>query len=461
MNLKGQSASRLWRRFLTSMGQWTEKLAMRLGALLRDAQHVQALALWIAAFATGLIAVEYARVFKFFETRLLTTNDLHPYAVFLISPLCLTIAWYLVRRWSPEAGGSGIPQIMAANEMDYRTHQPAVDRLLSIRAAGIKVFSSLLAIAGGAAIGREGPTLQISACVFHFFGRRVRRFYPHLDSHTWIIAGSAAGLASAFNTPLGGIVYAIEEMGTLHFHRVKTSLFTSVIIAGLVSQWLLGPYLYLGFPKVSAGSFEFLPYAFLAGLLSGSLGACFGAFLGKAVRWRSKFTGVRAQLLIALGCGIFMAGLIWLTRSAGGSGGEVIGQLLFDHQHANPLIVVYRFLGTGISYLSGAAGGIFSPSLAVGATFGSLLEQLFKTGHGNLMVLLGMIGFLTGVTRTPFTSFILVLEMTDRHSAIFPMMVSALIANGAAHLIKTEGFYEVMKEKFLTHADPVKSDHSI
>jgi H+/Cl- antiporter ClcA len=102
-----------------------------------------------------------------------------------------------------------------------------------------------------------------------------------------------------------------------------------------------------------------------------------------------------------------------------------------------------------MAYLTGAAGGIFSPALAIGAALGSFLSHLLHSDHGNLMVLLGMIGFLTGVTRTPFTAFILVLEMTDRHSAIFPMMLTAVVAQSAAHLVDRDGFYEHMKERWL------------
>lgn len=415
---------------------------------LKDQSNSQALTLWVAAFLTGFVAVEYARIFKFLESKVFWLNEQNPYYIFAVAPVCLTLAAWVVQRWAPQAGGSGIPQIMAANEMDYRSQSSAVDKLLSLRVAFVKILSSLLAIGGGAAIGREGPTLQISACIFHFFGQRLRRYFPKVDSHTWIIAGAAAGLASAFNTPLGGIVYAIEEMGTLHFQKVKTSLFTSVIIAGLVSQWLLGPYLYLGFPVLTTISFQFLPYACVVGLLSGGLGALFGLLLAKAVHWKGKFKTLRSQLFIAILCGTAIAGIIWLNKDAIGSGAEVMGEMLFHGQSANPLLVVYRFLATGISYLSGAAGGIFSPSLAAGATFGSLLDQILVTGHKNLMILLGMIGFLTGVTRTPFTSFILVLEMTDRHSAIFPMMLCALIASGAARLVSAEGFYETMKHRF-------------
>lgn len=426
-------------------------------SFLIDQQKVQAIALWIAACVTGLVAVQYARVFKVLEAQYLAVAESRPLEALLLSPILITLAWWLVRRFSPEAGGSGIPQILAANELDFRHHSSTVDKLLSPRVGLVKLFSSLLAVAGGAAIGREGPTLQISACIFHFFGNRVRKYFTYIDSHTWIIAGAAAGLASAFNTPLGGIVYAIEEMGTLHFHRVKTSVFSAVILAGLMSQWLLGPYLYLGFPKLTADSFLFLPYAVLAGILSGATGAGFGELLSRSNQWKARVIKGRSEWLLALACGVALSALIWLSHDSSGSGKDVINRVLFTSENSTFPTFIYRIAATTFSYISGAAGGIFAPSLSAGAALGSALDVIMSTGHKNLMIMISMIGFLTGVTRTPFTSFILVLEMSDRHSAIFPMMVTAVIANGAAHFVASSGFYEKVKAQFIKDSETTLS----
>lgn len=416
-----------------------------------DPQNTQALALWSAALITGLVAVEYAQLFKFCEHSFLRVYDHNPYLIFIISPLALGLSRLCILKFSPEATGSGIPQVMAANEVDYKHHGPLVDRLLSLRVAVVKIISSVLTVSGGGAIGREGPSLQISACIFHFFEKRIRKLQPNIDSHTWIIAGSAAGLAAAFNTPLGGIVYAIEEMGSLHFHKVKTSLLSSVIIAGLVSQWLLGPYLYIGVPKLlNALSLQALPYALIAGILCGGLGGVFGNALAALVKWRAKFNGNHfRQVMIAALSGVVLSALIWFDRNNAGSGTELIRGLLLGGQHSTPFSGAGRFLATVITYFSGSAGGVFAPAMAAGAAIGSSLEHLIGSGHPNLLILLGMIGFLTGVTRTPFTSFILVLEMTDRHSAIFPMMVCALVANRMAKVINVHGLYEITKLKYM------------
>jgi H+/Cl- antiporter ClcA len=424
----------------------------RIERLLKDPAHIQTAGLWTSAILAGFTSVAFAKLFRSAEAWFQHLAARAPYSPLFLSPLMFLAAWFVVRKYAPEASGSGIPQIMAANEIDYSTHRAFVNRLLGLRTAVVKVLSSLLCILGGGAIGREGPTLQISTSVFHFFGRQVRRFLPNVSEHTWVVAGAAAGLASAFNTPLGGIVYAIEELGLVHFHKIRTALISGVIVSGLVAQWILGSYLYLGFPKLMAIPFSFLPASILNGVVSGLLGALFGRILIGLVNYRLSFKKTSHLAGITMLSGLVMAALLVCDRRAGGTGIDLTMDFLFNGETSSLFLVAARFFGTIAAYLSGAAGGIFSPSLSIGATVGSYLAALLGSDHANLMVLLGMIGFLTGVTRTPFTSFILVLEMTDRHSAIFPMMLAAVTAQWVAHLIDSKSFYEHMKEKYVQQA---------
>jgi H+/Cl- antiporter ClcA len=363
----------------------------------------------------------------------------------------------LVRWIAPEAGGSGIPQVLAANDLNQKHHRSFVNRILSLKVTVVKIVSSLVCLIGGGAIGREGPTVQISASIFQFFRRFSRKIHPTHDAQPWIVAGAAAGLASAFNTPLGGLVYAIEELGVTHFQKLRIHLFSAVIIAGLVSQWLHGNYLYLGFPQLNSAGFSFLPMAIMVGVASGLLGAVFGKILSYLVQKTAMIKKVSMAMLLALGCGVVLSGLTFLDQRAAGSGKEVIMDLLFHGQTAGLMLVLLRFVSTLATYVSGVAGGIFAPSLAIGAALGSAMAQIFHDPNGNLMMMLGMIGFLTGVTRTPFTSFVLVLEMTDRHSAIFPMMLAAIGASATAHFIDPRSFYEIMRERFVLLAEKEKS----
>jgi H+/Cl- antiporter ClcA len=167
--------------------------------------------------------------------------------------------------------------------------------------------------------------------------------------------------------------------------------------------------------------------------------------MGKKGKAQSFGTG----LTWALGCGFIVAGLAVLDSRLSGSGSQLMNDLLFRGQQSDGTVLAGRFGSMTASYLAGGGGGIFAPSLSAGACLGSWMGVLFHGVSSNLMVLLGMIAFLTGVTRTPFTSFVLVLEMTDRHSAIFPMMVAALAAEAAGRFIQRRGFYEVMKDRFL------------
>jgi H+/Cl- antiporter ClcA len=356
----------------------------------------------------------------------------------------------VVHRFAPEAAGSGIPQVMAANETEYVGENcKLVDRLLSMRMAGVKLLSSLFGVLAGGANGREGPTIQIGASVFHFFGKRFRRFLPDTNEHIWVVAGAAAGLASAFNTPLGGIVYAVEELGIVHFHKIRSALISAVIVSGLMSQWLIGSYLYLGLPEIQAMKFSLIPVIAVTGALSGFLGAVFGLCLWMLMQFRRKLRSTSQLALLAIVCGLAMAALSLLDPRASGPGTRVIGNFLFEHQTSSLKILAIRFISPMVSYISGAAGGIFAPALAMGAAIGAFLADFLSVTNNNLLVLVGMTGFLTGVVRTPFTSFILVLEMTDRHSAVFPMMLGALVAQWVAHAVTPHSFYELAKHRYL------------
>jgi H+/Cl- antiporter ClcA len=437
-----------------SFGRWAfafgqslaQKLLRRANAIVADHANLQAVGLWSAALATGGLAVLYASAFRSIESQAVQLIGFDPRWSFALGPPGFLGAWWLVRRFAPEAGGSGIPQVMAAAELPYDMNNSRfIDRLLGMRTAGVKIVSSLLCLAGGGAIGREGPTLQVGSAIFHFFGVQVRRFYPASDERTWVIAGSAAGLASAFNTPLGGIVYAIEELAITHFHRIRTALFSAVIISGLVSQVVLGSYLYLGYPVLKPMHASVWPFVFITGIVSGIAGAAFSRSLIYLLAYKRRLKKPVWFGAFALGCGVVCAALNYYSVENLGPGTPLINRILFSGEMATWAMTFSRMLATAVAYVSGAAGGVFSPSLTIGACLGSKIAYLAGIPNSNLLAMLGMIGFLTGLTQTPFTSFILVLEMSDRHSAIFPMMVTALAANAASRLISNHSFYELVK----------------
>lgn len=172
---------------------------------------LNALPFWIGALVTGLVAVVYAKLFLWAEQGSMYIFHKAGWFIFLFTPVCFVLAWWVVKRFSPFARGSGIPQVSAAIELSNPRHNYKVEKLLGIRVIVVKICSSLMMAFGGGVIGREGPTIQIAASIFKKINDWLPAWYPKISKRNMIVTGAAAGLASAFNTPLGGIVFAIEN----------------------------------------------------------------------------------------------------------------------------------------------------------------------------------------------------------------------------------------------------------
>lgn len=416
---------------------------------------MQAFPFWIASLLTGLVAVLYTKLFGFAEYLLQAVLHWHSWIIFFLTPICFFTAWLVIQKFAFNARGSGIPQVMAAIDLCTPKHEHKVGRLLSVRIILVKICSSLLMVLGGGAIGREGPTIQIAGSIFHTIQRMTPKTWPKLSKQGFILTGAAAGLAAAFNTPLGGVVFAMEELAKIHVRYFRTALFSAVIIAGLTAQALLGSYLYLGYPDVrNLGIKIFLGVLFTA-IIAGTLGGLMCKVIIKIMRWKSSFNKTKSiAFVIAAGLVVAMFGYA-LSNEVLGSGKELMNRILFtSEKYSSWHTVLMRTIGPIICFNTGAAGGVFAPSLAAGASVGSFLAGLFEIGgsSANILILSGMVGFLTGVTRTPFTSAILVLEMTDRHSVIFHLMIAAMVSNMAALLIDKHSFYEQLKKGYVNDA---------
>ncbi|GAB4010204.1 chloride channel protein [Spirosoma migulaei] len=424
---------------------------------------LQSLPFWVASLLTGLVAVGYEELFVWAEKTSFTWIQTHPMLVFVTTPIALLLSWLVVVKLAPAARGSGIPQVMAGIELSNPVTHGRTEYLLSMRVAIVKVLSSVLLLMGGGVIGREGPTIQISAAIFRAINRLQPAGWPQLSRQIALVTGGAAGLAAAFNTPLGGIVFVVEELTQTHITRFRTAVFTAVIIAGMTAQAIQGPYLYLGFPKVTVSTGWFLGVVVLVAMVSGLAGAVFAKALLWVNAYRRRFRTSREQAVWVASCGLVLAGLAYLVGTdAVGTGKPIINRLLFQNDHLTPwYLFPVRFAGMALSYSSGAAGGVFATSLSAGAILGDGLARLIRVtpSDTNLVILVSMVSFLTGVVRSPFTAAILVLEMTDRHSAIFQLLLGGLMAQGAASLVDPVSFYEHLKVGFVkeTMAQPVGS----
>lgn len=414
---------------------------------------LNAVPFWIGSLITGVVAVVYARIFAWAE---FTTEYIYHHQgwmLFLLTPLCFVLGWYIVHRWAPYARGSGIPQVTAAIELSNPKHNFMVEKLLGLRIAVIKIISSTITIFGGGAIGREGPTIQISASIFKKINDWLPSWYPKVSKQNMIVTGAAAGLASAFNTPLGGIVFAIEELTKTHFNFFKSALLTGVIVAGLTALTLLGPYLYLGYPQTANPGRWIILAVIPVALITGVAGSGMGTLILFLMKKKKALKGIFRTAIYCVICGLILASCAYFfdVRTLG-SGKELMETTLFTaNKNVAWYVPILRIVGPVLSFSTGAAGGIFAPSLSAGASIGAVISgwlQLTPSGT-NIMILCGMAGFLTGITRSPFTSSILVIEMTNDHNVIFHLMLTALLANMIATAWSKHAFYDHLKNQYI------------
>ena len=414
---------------------------------------LNALPFWVGAFITGLISVLYAKLFLWAESGTNYIYHQSRWLFFIITPFCFVLAWWLVKKYSPYAKGSGIPQVTAAIELANPKHNYKVNKLLSLRVLFIKIVSSLVMILGGGVVGREGPTIQISASIFKKINDLLPEWYPKISKRNMIVTGAAAGLASAFNTPLGGIVFAIEELTKTHFSYFKSALLTGVIIAGLTALNILGPYLYLGYPQTNGVSVSIILIIIPVAIIAGVSGSGMGSGILFLLKKRNAIVNNFKTILYIIICGLIIATLaIFIDSRTFGSGKEIMLTTLFTNdKHLEWYIPILRIIGPVISFSTGASGGIFAPSLSAGASIGAAISGWVHLSgtETNLVILCGMVGCLTGITRSPFTSSILVIEMTNDHNIIFYLMVTALVANLISNFISKHSFYDHLKDQFI------------
>lgn len=427
-----RAMKRLRRSPLTSPRQWLRRIVF-----------------WTGAVMVSIVAIAFAQVADAASTAFAAVTTRYPLAALVITPAGLVVAVLLTRRVFPGAQGSGIPQVIASMHI---ADPKVIERVLSLRIAVGKVALTLLGLLCGASIGREGPTVQVGASVMQWLGNWMR--LPHADAQrALVLAGGAAGVSAAFNTPLAGVVFAIEELSHSFEARTSGTVLTAVIISGIATLALVGNYAYFG----STGAQFDLGRAWVAvgvcGVLGGLLGGIFSELLvrfaagmpGRAGKWLG-----RRPLLFAALCGLALAGLGLLSDGATyGTGYNQARSLVEEHAAVPVTFFLLKLAATSVSYLSGIPGGIFAPSLAIGAGLGQAVTMLMPHGPTGAIVLLGMVGYFAGVVQAPITATVIVLEMTANQRMTIPVMATAMLAFGVSRLICRRPLYGALAKRFL------------
>ena len=371
----------------------------------------------------------------------------------VITPAGLMLIVWLTRKFFPGAEGSGIPQTLIA--IEGRGGKALAEQLLSFRIAVGKVLLTVMGLFSGASIGREGPTVHLGAAIMYALGRYVHLPARYLERGL-IMTGGGAGIAAAFNTPLAGIVFAIEEMARSFDRRNSSMILIGVILAGMTAIYVhQDNYNYYGTSPVGLDFSWVWLGVVVCGVTGGLLGGLFSSVLIHGSRLLRPYTQ-RHYLLIAGACGLVIALIGVLSDGQAFGTGYMEARQIVSCTGTDSCTVetglmypVYKILATVASYLSGIPGGIFAPSLASGAGLGSDLASLFPVELASTIVILGMVGYFSGVVQTPITAFVIVMEMTDNQDLVLALMATSLIASGASKLVCKKPIYYALAENFM------------
>lgn len=430
-------------------------------------QWKRRIALWSGAVLVALAAILFAKASTWSYELFLRILAYGAWIPLILTPLAFGLLSWVTEGRLRAARGSGIPQVIATLHVEDEGFRA---RMLALPIAASKMALTLIALAVGASIGREGPTVHVGAGLFYSLGRRFG-FTDAKAISRFILAGGACGIAAAFNTPLAGVIFAIEELAGTFEHRFSGLLLTAVFVGGVVSLGIMGNYAYFGTVRIDLP----LGYAWLAvllcGLVCGLLGGLFARLILLARRGPLALVGrlrSHSPVLFATGCGLALAAIGVLSHgSVYGTGYDQARAIVQGAaQMPGESFGIAKLAANVVSYWAGIPGGIFSPALAVGAGIGHNIAHFLPHVPAAAVVLLGMSAYLSGVTGAPLTSSVIAMELTDNQAMVIPIMAACLLARAAASLFSPTPVYRDFAERMVrefeeqqaAHASPLAAD---
>jgi H+/Cl- antiporter ClcA len=364
----------------------------------------------------------------------------------------VTLSLWLVRRFAPEAGGSGVQEVEGTlsglrGPVRWRAVLP------------VKFLGGLAAIGSGMVLGREGPTIHSGSALGAMIGGYLRLRLE--DVKSIVAAGAGAGLAAAFNAPLAGIIFVTEEMREEFDYNFVS--FQSVVLACcmsvIVNDWWLGQGPFLPVVELAPVPLFAAPLFLLLGGLLGAFGVLFNALMVGSVRF---FARVRRHHLVFEGValGVAIAALVWLWPDSVGGGEGLVERVLAREPALVLLLALFaaRTVVTAVSYGSGVPGGIFAPMLALGTLAGLAFDQIAGVflpdayHPPGVLAVAGMGALFAATVRAPLTGIVLVLELTGVHQGGLTVVVTCLSATFTAQALGGRPIYRVLLENVL-HQD--------
>lgn len=355
------------------------------------------------------------------------------------------IALWLVWRFAPEATGSGIPHlksfVLGERTLEWR-------RLLPV-----KFVAGLVGIGGGLALGREGPTIQMGGATGLMVSGWFRVKIGEGERKALVAAGAGAGLAAAFNAPLAGVMFVLEELAGSFTPIVFVAAFLASVTADVVSRVLTGEMPVFPLHDMPAPNVRTVPAALALGVVCALIGILFNRCLLKSLdlyerlRWPKWVVGALAGAFVGLASGLY--------PGVAGGGGALVERALSGEIVLAwlPALLVARFLLTMTSYGTGAAGGIFAPLLVIGALGGLAFGQVVHAAvpswaaEPQAFAVIGMGGVLTAIVRAPLTGIVLMIELTGKYDFMLPLLACCLVAYGVAEALRDVPIYEALRER--------------
>lgn len=361
----------------------------------------------------------------------------------VLSPAVFAVSLWIVVRYFPATSGSGVPQSIAAQHV---TSQADRQHLLGFPVCVAKFLLVILALLGGASLGREGPSVQIGAALMLLFANITRA--P--DKRTFITAGAAAGLAAAFNTPITGIAFLLEDMLKGKPFKDRLTMLMIILLSGIAAIAVTGSYDYYGHIKTEMIVWDVWMPVIVISIICGLAGSVFNILIINGRKYICSLFGgfgKKKPVMFAAVCGFGVALLGLATGGVTfGSGYEIGHDLLHGVTAPAWWHPFAKMAATVISVFSGIPGGTISPALSIGATIGGAASQVFPGVPVSVIVLLAIAGYFAAFTQSPITATVIVLEITGMSSAVIPLLAVSVLSAAFSRVLFPTPIFDLMAD---------------
>lgn len=407
------------------------------------------LLVWGGAIAAGLAVVAFSQAAVWAQAGFHRLAAFGAWVPFVLTPAVGMAVVWMMRHGFPGTGGSGVPQAIAA--IHLAAGDKEVGHLVSPRIALGKVLLVCLGLLGGFSVGIEAPAVQVAASLLVVvYGLLPTQHARAAGRGVLVLAGGGAGVAAVFNTPIAGVLFAIEVLAGRRPHDANIGgiILTVVVVAGLVAIGLLGNYAYFGRFNIGEVGGAIAVPVIVCGVACGVLGGLFSRLLllpyrhpdWRLWRWRAAHPVAFAGI-----CGLAMAAIGWASAgTAHGTGYDATAAAVAGTATLAWYEPFTKLAATVVSYFSGIPGGTFAPAIAIGAAAGfDLAGPLAAFGAPHQIVALATAAFLAATIQAPLTAAVIVMEMVDSHGLALGLMVTALIAKAVGSALGPDLYHEM------------------